>query len=261
MQKGFLKKLIKNHRAYKYCDGEFLVDKIPIIEERVYKIFVNGEKLTSVMLLPYYETEFIYGFLLTSSLINSINDIVSCRLCDNNNFHIYLRNNKNVITSDSMLGNRYSINKYFIKNEELLPVDSNISVSALELLQIYQEINNEYKINNLNKGIDGCIFYKSNDNYITCIDTDWNNVLNKIIGYKMFNNLDDDGIIFTTVKITGEIIHKCIKAKLPIVVTTSTVSSMAIELSSKFNITLVGLLNDDTFIVFVDKIKRIANGI
>ena len=193
MQKELLKKLIKNHRAYKYCDGEFIVDNIPIVAERVYKIFINGEKLTSVMLLPFYETEFIYGFLFTSSLINSVDDIVSCRLCDNSNFHIYLRNNKNVITSDSVLDNRYSKNKYFIRGEKLLPVNSNISVRALELLQIYQEINNEYKINNLNKGIDGCIFYKSNDNFITCVDTDWDNALNKIIGYNIFNNLNYDG--------------------------------------------------------------------
>lgn len=261
MQKKFSRKSIKEFRVLRYSDNRFIENKIPVVREREYKIFINGEKLTTVMLLPSNEIEFIYGFLFTSSFVDSIEDIVSCRICDNYNYHIYLRNNKNLTHQNNLRISNNSEVKYLNENNNFVSFDSNNSINPLQITKLYQKINNISNTYSLNNSVNVCIFYKSEDDFIISEDINRGNALDKIIGYKLLHNIDNDGIIVTTGKITGEIVYKCVKAKLALVATSRAVSSMAIELASKFNITLIGFVNDKSFIVFVDKAKRIINEI
>jgi FdhD protein len=260
MQKEFSRKIIKEFNGSKYSGNNFIDDKIPIIKEKEYKIFINGQKITTVALTPVNEIEFICGFLYTASFIDSWEDVINCRVCDNYNFHIYLKNKKKQNISNFDLSADYSYNTYSGKNYTAEVINSNFSIDALGILNIYEKIYSKSKIYPLLSGTHSNIFYRNVHEYAVFEDINRYNALDKLIGYKVINTLQSDGIVFTTGKITSGIIFKCIKAKFPVVATISAVSSMAIELASKYNISLVGYVNKDSFIILEDKDKRVVDG-
>ena len=162
MQRELSKKITKRFKVTKFFNNTIIEDKLSIIKEKNYKVFVNGNKLTSVNLLPFNEIEYIYGFLFTHSLIDSLEDVVSCRICDKSNFHIYLRNNKTYSFSNVLVLSEFMEKKY-LKKEDMAPVNSNISVNPLQMLNMYKKINSSVQIFPLVEGIHKCALYKSED--------------------------------------------------------------------------------------------------
>jgi FdhD protein len=260
MQRESSRKIIRKFNVYRYNGNDFTDDKIPIIKEKEYKIFINGQKITTVVLTPSNEVEFIYGFLYTSSLIDSWEEVINCRVCDNYNFHVYLESKKERNLSDFNISadylNRNCSGKYY--NPEL--INSNFSIDPLEIIRIYEKIYNESNIYRLTIGAHSNIFYRNAREYDIFEDINRYNALDKLIGHKVINTLQSDGIVFMTGKITRDVIFKCIKAKFPVIATISAVSTMAIELASRYNISLVGYVTKDSFVILEDRAKRIVNG-
>ncbi|WP_297217295.1 formate dehydrogenase accessory sulfurtransferase FdhD [Thermoplasma sp.] len=86
---------------------------------------------------------------------------------------------------------------------------------------------------------------------IICEDIGRHNAVDKVIGYKVIENLDmDAGILMVSGRAGFEIVEKAFIAGFPIVASVSAPSSLAVQVAESMGITLVCFLRNNKFNVY-----------
>lgn len=77
------------------------------------------------------------------------------------------------------------------------------------------------------------------------------NAIDKIIGHALKNNITlSDKMIFSTGRLSSEIVYKAIYASAPIVISKASPTSLAVELARRYNIVLIGKVSSRSFCIF-----------
>ncbi len=101
------------------------------------------------------------------------------------------------------------------------------------------------------RGVHSAALYTVDGNELIFFDEiGRHNAIDKIIGHALKNNITlSDKMIFSTGRLSSEIIYKAIYASAPIVVSKASPTSLAVELARKYNIVLIGKVSS-TFCIF-----------
>ncbi|MGA1846649.1 formate dehydrogenase accessory sulfurtransferase FdhD [Deferribacter abyssi] len=228
-----------------------------VIREESYRIFINGKKFTSVMLVPEYEKEFFYGFLFTSQLIDSAKDIKSFRMCENKNAYVFLEEYKefsfeNKWTVTSGCGGGKVLEKTYDGFEK---IETDFKVDADKIIDMYKMLEKESYLHSHTRCVHKSYFLGKDGFVFTCEDIGRHNTIDKTIGAIMLNKRSYDGVILTTGRLTSEMVLKCARAKIPIVVSRTAPSKMGIDIAKDANVTLIGLTSTKGFTVFTNDFR------
>ncbi|TYB36689.1 MAG: formate dehydrogenase accessory sulfurtransferase FdhD [Flexistipes sinusarabici] len=253
MQWKFSKKLITRYKTIKY-DGTFAEEESYIIKEIRHNIYVNGEFFASVMLIPEKQKEFTYGFLFTSGIINNSDDVVNYRMCENYNIYVYLKDprplgNNSTWTITSGCGGGKVLDKTY---DDIKTIDSVFKISAVDILNHFRVLEKESDLHSATRCVHKAYFAGSGGDRITSDDIGRHNTIDKIIGGIVLKGLSSDGILISTGRLTSEMILKCSRAEIPVVVSRTAPSKLGIDLAKKSNMTLAGLTGKKRFTVFHD---------
>ncbi|WP_246798674.1 formate dehydrogenase accessory sulfurtransferase FdhD [Deferribacter autotrophicus] len=259
MQKKLPKKLVWEFKTKTYDAKRKLFDKSEkyVIREESYGIFINGKKFTSVMLVPEYEKEFIYGFLFTSKIIDSVKDIKSFRMCENRNAYIFLNEYKEFVdenkwTVTSGCGGGKVLEKTYRGLEK---IETDFKVDADEIIEIFKRLEKESHLHSHTRCVHKSYFFGRDGFTFTCEDIGRHNTIDKTIGAIMLNERSYDGVILTTGRLTSEMVLKCARAKIPVVVSRTAPSKMGIDIANNTNMTLIGLTSTRGFTVFTNEFR------
>jgi FdhD protein len=253
MQKELPKSLVSEYKVKIYSKGNIKEENRLIIKEQRYFIFINEQKFVSVMLLPQMQKEFTFGFLLTSNIIGSKDDVESFDICENNHIHINLRDNdldisqKNEWTVTSGCGGGKVLENTYGLDEE---VRYNTRYSYEDIISLFKKLEEESSLHSYTRCVHKAYFKSSNGFMYTCEDIGRHNTIDKVIGAILLNECPSDGMILSTGRLTSEMILKCAKAKIPIVVSRTAPSEEGYNIAKKANITLIGLTSMRGFTVF-----------
>ncbi len=234
MNENFL--LVKKISVFKFEENKWKSCEILIPNEINLKIFLNDKKF-NILCSPIDIEELIIGFLFAENIISKYSDIEEL-IIDENNF-------KGIVKV-----NYKSKNNEFNEEKNY----SNLKIKPKSIIRIMQEFQKKLKIYKLSGAVHASCL-TTNEEIITIKeDIGRHNTFDKIAGECLKNNLKtDDKIIFTTGRISTEIIFKVSKLKIPIIVTMKTPSAKAIELAKKLNITVIGKVKDNSFVIFANK--------
>jgi len=253
MQWKFSKKLVTRCKTIKY-DGTFTEKEFLTVKEIKHNIHVNGEFFASVMLIPEQQKEFTYGFLFTSGIINGADDVVNYRMCENYNIYVYLKDpkplgNNSTWTITSGCGGGKVLDKTY---DDIKAIDSKFKISAADILDHFKIMERESDLHSATRCAHKAYFAGSEGNRITSDDIGRHNTIDKVIGGIVLNVLSSDGILISTGRLTSEMILKCSRAEIPVVVSRTAPSKLGIDLAEKSNMTLAGLTSKKSFTVFND---------
>ena len=216
-----------------------------IIEEISLDIFVNHEFYAALMCTPIEVVELAVGFLYSEGVISSMSSIKSIeekyenRVCIILDHEITVDNNSTrAITSGCGKG---SIHVISLEECSVKFIDSNYKIAIVDILKLMSEFNSKSELFKQTGGVHSCCICSDNDMLVFSEDIGRHNALDKIVGKALMSNIDlKDKLVMTTGRISSDIVVKVAKAGIPIIVSHSAPTSLALSIAKAANITLIG---------------------
>ncbi len=248
---------MKNVDIIEFKDG-LHPDTLKIAEEAILHVEIN-EMSYDVIISPFEIKEFVYGNLLSEGFIKNIEDVSSYhekRKSDLINVLLklkifessFLRKNYNIVWTEC--GSVPEIHKR--KGERLKSIKHEFKLDAKEILGIQKKVREN--INKLQK-TGGVHFSALFDNNLEMkhfsFDVGRHNAVDKVIGKNLLTQEEfRDKVLFTTGRISSDIVVKCLRARIPVVISKNSPLYTAINLARKYNVCLIGYIRGNKFDIF-----------
>ncbi|MHC1720449.1 MAG: formate dehydrogenase accessory sulfurtransferase FdhD [Clostridiaceae bacterium] len=216
-----------------------------IVVEKPISIFVNYEFYAALMCSPSGLKELAAGFLFSEQVITSMDDIQSIeekygdRVCVVLNHEIQKSCESIRAISSGCGGGSIRLNS--VENGNFRSIDAEEKFSAQLILELMKDFNNKSEIFKETGGVHSCAL--SNEKGIVAFSEDIgrHNALDKVIGKALMNGLElKDKFIMTSGRISSDIVIKTYKAGIPMIVSHSAPTDLALSIAGEANITIIG---------------------
>lgn len=233
-----------------------------IVLEEMMNIFVNKRFHASLLCTPDEKMELAIGFLFAQGVISSIDDVKSVEDMGGNIVCAILNNelqsdfqNRRVLTSGCAQG---SIDLNILEEAEIKPIKSDKKYSASDILLIMREFNNNSELFKQTGGVHSCAICSSQGIIFFADDIGRHNALDKVIGRSLLDKLAlEDKLLMTTGRISSDIAVKAARAGIPVIVSHSAPTEMALNIAKTANITMIGFARGNRMSIYCGEEKII----
>lgn len=260
---------IKHLQIFKYADSEIsgTNDTVAIEEPLEIAIIQKGtfdekKPISITMRTPGKDAELAIGFLFTEGIIKHPEQIEKTVLTQDNEVLVYLRSDADTdlnridrhFYTNSSCGvcGKSSVDQLRSLNTSHM-IDSAIHITSDILFSLNAQVRNAQSVFESTGGIHASALFNNNGELLGIFeDVGRHNALDKLIGHAILNYQYPLGqyLLFLSGRASFELIQKAAMAGIPVVCALGAPSSMAVELASEFNITLIGFLKNASFNIY-----------
>ncbi|MBY9005831.1 MAG: formate dehydrogenase accessory sulfurtransferase FdhD [Candidatus Lokiarchaeota archaeon] len=247
-----------------------------VLVEKSINILINSQPLVNIICLPKDIKQLAIGFLYSIGVIDNIRDIKTIKI-DESKVNIQLKSSRTL----------KNISNYLKKNPISRIIDTSCGISSSWRDIIKQKLNNDKEKNTssdkdiqINQeniflalkemqinttlfretgGCHGASIFNIEDKKMLIImeDIGRHNAIDKAIGELIINNIPLNNVLLTTTgRLTGDVVLKAIRAKIPIVASISAPIESGIRLAFAYGITLIGFVRGSRMNIYTHP-KRI----
>ncbi len=234
-------KIIRIDSCKKKNIDDIVTDEIPLT------IHVDNNKLSTIICSPDSLKELSVGFLYTSGIIKSIDDIKSITINKNGrdsyiSLKRHLKRQKTPLISTSPSNNKKNILKIIFNGSRVA------SNKITELMEAFQSRSSLFRSTG---GVHSAALSTHDKIIIVKEDIGRHNALDKAIGEAVIRKLDTKNLmVFTTGRVSSETILKINKIKSPFLISKSAPTNQAVNISRKINLTLIGFARDSRMNIY-----------
>jgi FdhD protein len=243
---------------------KFLEKEVELIIEQPLTIYLNDREFITLLCYPENVEELTVGFLKSEGLIFGKEDILKINV-SKDNLSVYVDAKvpklseklyeKRIVTTGCGKG---SIFYFALDSLRTQVIDIKKKWSYKLILEKMHEVNKTKGSKSLG-GLHVCGLFNGEQFFIR-EDVGRHNALDKIVGHCILQNINyDDCIVFTTGRISSEILLKASKINAGVVVSRSTPTNLAYDIAEKLNITIIGYVRGNLMTIYTAK-DRIIMG-
>lgn len=236
--------------------------KIDLSAEYSFLIKINGRPFVSIACSGSGLEYLAVGHLITEGVVRAENEIVSVKV-DESEKTVDVETVKN----DDMIDRLFKIRslasacgqgKSSIGDDTLTEVNSIGSVSGKLIINCMKTFLHLSSLHKDTRGVHSAALYDFSGNKILFVDEiGRHNAVDKIIGICCMDNINlSDKMIFSTGRLSSEIVYKALYGKTPVLVSKAYPTSLSIDIAIKYNLTIVANVSASKFFIFsgADKI-------
>ena len=215
--------------------------------ERPLTLFLNSREVVTMMTIGDYPECLAVGYLLNQNMLRPKEeivgidvdeeiDVVVVRTEHETDFEEKLK--RRTLTSGCAQGTAFGdvMEKF---DETVLPSDATVRTSWIYGLS--RAINTRPSIYLRAGAIHGCVLCEADRPLIYMEDVGRHNAIDKIAGYMRLDGIGPENKIFyTTGRLTSEMVIKCVRMEIPILISRSGFTAWGVELARRANLTLIG---------------------
>ena len=243
------------------------INEINVIEERPLSIYLNSQEIVTAMTIGDHPKYLALGFLKNQKLIKEDEKITGIDFDDETRTVVVRTENesnyeqkikKKIRTSGCAVGTVFGDMMESI--EEIKLPESKIKISWLyDLAKEISQINSLY----LEVGaIHGTVLCLENKPLIYMEDVGRHNAVDKVAGWLFSTKTNpEDKILYTTGRLTSEMVVKCANMGIPALVSRSGFTAWGVELAKLTNMTLIGRLRGKRFVCLSGENRLIYDAI
>ncbi len=227
---------------------------IKIVDEKILTIYLNSQEILTAMTICDYPEYLAAGFLYNQNILNNLDEIESIEY--NEELAVVVirtkektlfeqKNIKRIKTSGCALGTIFG--DMFNKLTPI-PKANKTQFKLSHIRQLVKEINLTPSLYLEAGAIHGSVLCSSTGPLVYMEDVGRHNAVDKVSGWMLIENVNpEDKILYTTGRLTSEMVLKAISMKIPVLVSRSGFTKLAVDLANQFNLTLVGRFKGKRF--------------
>jgi FdhD protein len=244
-------------------DGNLRTVLVPV--EAPLTIRLNNSNLATLMTIGTHPRELAVGFLRNQMLLNRLEEIDSISLDEESETVSVLTHSNKPVAAEGPAGlgrivtsgcGQGSLFNCLMDKIYELPLCGGVihPPTVFDLLKNLQNLNGIYRKAG---SVHGCALCRQSDVLIYIEDIGRHNAADVISGKMLIDGTDgNDKIFFTTGRLTSEIIIKAAIMRIPILLSKSGATSMALELAQELGITLVARAKGGRFLIYNEAVPE-----
>ncbi|MGI5920521.1 MAG: formate dehydrogenase accessory sulfurtransferase FdhD [Syntrophomonadaceae bacterium] len=229
-----------------------------IVQEMPVTVYLNDREIATMLCTPEYLEELALGFLASEGFIVDKNEIKDIRT-DYLRGMVYVYSTKdNLIAQNSFMKRLITSgcgkgSSFFnvMDAMQLRPVQGDIIVSSSTIISLGKKLQNLSSLFRTTGGVHSAGLCRNGEILVCRDDIGRHNAADKVIGRCIIEGITaEDKIFITTGRISSEILIKVAKIGIPILVSRSAPTALAVKLAEKVKVTIVGFVRGNRFNVY-----------
>lgn len=227
---------------------------ISVVEERPLTIFLNGAEIVTAMTIGDYPDFLALGFLRNQGMLADDETVIGVEYDDEletvvvrtdrqTNYEEKLQ--KKTRTSGCAVGTVFGDMMEGLDAVKLPDTQTRVSW----LYSLVKEINTMPSLYLAAGAIHGTVLCQGDKPLVYMEDVGRHNAVDKIAGWMLSEQVSaDDKIMYTTGRLTSEMVIKCALMGIPILVSRSGFTAWGVEIARQVGLTLIGRMRGERFI-------------
>ncbi len=231
---------------------QYLVKEIPVT------IFINDRELVTLLCTGHHLDELSVGFLRAEGFLESRKDLKSIQI-DQEAGTVKITSTLDVSMVERLWQKRTITSGcgkgtvFYNAIDALLaaPVSSDLRITPGQIWERIQDLHRLSQTYRDTHGVHNTALASPSEILLFRDDIGRHNAVDMIIGHALLHDLRlDDKALVTTGRLTSEILIKAAKVGLPVLISRNTATSLAVELATTLNITLIGYVRNGNSTVY-----------
>jgi len=236
-------------------------DNRPVVREVPLTISVNGKELITLLTTGDANRELAIGFLLSEGFLNSRSDLKSIRVDDDaGTAEVELAGDltlteklwgKRAVTSGCGKGATFY---HLLDSLRTRPVGSGMTVTPAQVYALMRELNRLSELYRETGGVHNSALGEGDRLLVFRDDIGRHNAVDKIRGACFFQDLPlENKVLVTTGRMSSEIVVKVAAMGVPVLISRSAATSLALDLADRSGLTLIGYVRGESMVVYTGK--------
>lgn len=232
-----------------------------VIREFALTVYINDKEFLTLLCTPDAIELLVLGFLFNEGMIRGAQDLLELSVnLEKGTAHARLRNipkliseqaGKRMITSGCGKG---SVFYHMVDDLRSHKIVGRYRVYFEQILHISRSLNQICPLFKATGGAHSCSLWREESLIAVYEDIGRHNALDKLIGFGLESQLDfSNTILLTSGRISSEMLIKAAKSGIPVVVSHSAPTDLAVTLADQLGITLIGFARGMKFNIYTHR--------
>lgn len=240
------RKILKKHGT----SSEKIEDYIAV--EKNLKIFAQGKEIISLYCTPLMIKELVVGLLLSEGLVTNKTFLKEMSIVPGDEVIVEILVDGDFATEG--IGPSRSLGGITLnKKRDFEKVKDDFSITVGALKNIFNEFHQKSELFKLTGCFHSAALSDGKRILAFAEDIGRHNVVDKVIGYSILKDIPfTEKLMLVSCRLSSEIVLKCSRWSIPIVVSRSAPTNLAIEIAEKSGITLIGFVRGDRLNIYTN---------
>ena len=237
--------------------SRYTADSITTLEKEVVReipvtVYINGRELVTFLCTPHNLRYLVLGFLYLEGIIGSLDEIALLRVCDEEEMvevrltHDVELPTRRVLTSGCGGGTTFAD-----LTMQTSKVDSTLQVTPSQILGLMRQLYREAELYRTTGGVHTSALSDGQQLLVVASDVGRHNTLDKIQGQCLLEGIDTrNRILLTTGRLSAEMLNKAARMQVPVLVSRTSPTDLAVEMAKAWDITLIGYARGEQIHVY-----------
>jgi FdhD protein len=225
-----------------------------VAAERRIIISVNDKKVLSLYCTPTMIKEFVVGFFLNEGIIKGhfCADAITIQYGEEMDIYVNVPADGDAST-EGMVRTTGCIGGVTFDRKEYKKPSDRFFISSDKLKTIFREFNGKATLFQLTGCMHSAGISDGEKILVIAEDIGRHNAVDKVLGHCVIENIAlEDKMMLVSGRLSSEIVSKCARWGVPVLVSRTSPTSYAIEIAEKANITLLGFVRGERFNIYAN---------